>query len=953
MSRPSSRGARDSTLRQSIGRKTVLEALQSSTMTVAHALRLTASQNIMPALMASSIGFYVSSAEELEPLARSFTLQHYTAGQELAQSPMYFVLSGSASVVMKDTTISKRTGEWIFHKGAMQKHELEPGNYAWSYDGNELHGVGGHRAVAEATVSEGSMLHGHQPHLMAKTRGLFQPIKRQFTVGSDLSVHSARKGRQQAAAAAARKKRANNRLSERSSVSSRRDSWADDDDPTLITRVVATTDCQVFQLTRRALMRFIATSQTAFHAATRSLQLNQLLLEYPPIGKSTVAERDVATLAHEAVFLSYEEGDVVYSEGSRAAGLYLVIRGAVSVTHPPSSTLRPASGAGRVGGGGLLSLAHEQLGAAGSAGGVQSEDSRDRGHTALVTPGGYFGELGELLRWETHSGAAVAKSKTLIAYLPRGPVLDTALFLLPELSESLQFDARRRLLEMCRAERLPFFANLSDDKLRLAARQSSLLVGLTPGEPIAHQGSELDGLYVVITGRVRATRKAVPLDASPPHQPAAGGTPPAAAESAPAGSSKSGSGSGDEGMTSAGNLSERLFSMDIFGNQGSSRAPATAPAGAPSSPAAAGMPAPGGANGNAPGAALVGQRRNSIRISIRKLSGGSTSGRSSSDSPTGVRTSGKGGGGGDGGGGGGGGGGGSNASEWLVNAGGMFGEVPLLYVGQGSAATYTPTSYDSDGLGNTSLLLVPRTLIHSFFDATLLAEVKIKLLREEASLVDILDHPTARRLFALHLDSRRLGASHALAFHTAVNRYIKVHDLATLPAAMLCISQSLVGEFVMRRSPHVVTMSDESREAILEAHKVGAVPHPMLEAEASTIIQTLTKVDLPGFCSSAVYQDLLSSVGSFSAELVACNIQCHPGHLKALASATAAAGKEIDAAMPHISIVQFSDADGAPSGAPAAEAAGGGEIAAPANASADLFGNSDAKDPSAISTLSA
>ena len=157
MSRPSSTGARDSTLRQSIGRKTILEALQSSTMTVAHALRLTASQNIMPALMASSIGFYMSSTEELEPLARSFTLQSYTAGQELAESPMYFVLSGSTSVVMKDTTISKRTGEWIFHKGAMQKHELEPNNYAWSYDGTELHAVGGHRARADSAYdSRGS-----------------------------------------------------------------------------------------------------------------------------------------------------------------------------------------------------------------------------------------------------------------------------------------------------------------------------------------------------------------------------------------------------------------------------------------------------------------------------------------------------------------------------------------------------------------------------------------------------------------------------------------------------------------------------------------------------------------------------------------------------------------------------------------------------------------------------
>ena len=147
----------------------------------------------------------------------------------------------------------------------------------------------------------------------------------------------------------------------------------------------------------------------------------------------------------------------------------------------------------------------------------------------------------------------------------------------------------------------------------------------------------------------------------------------------------------------------------------------------------------------------------------------------------------------------------------------------------------------------------------------------------------------------MHLDSRRIGASHTLDFHIAVTRFEKVCAL-NLPAALLAISQSIVGEFVMRRSPHAVAMEDESREVILAAHAKGAVPVALLHKEAAAIIDNLTHKDLPGFTLSSSFQELLSSLGAFSAELVASDTMCSAEHLVAFERMAHGARKQADSA---------------------------------------------------------
>ena len=54
----------------------------------------------------------------------------------------------------------------------------------------------------------------------------------------------------------------------------------------------------------------------------------------------------------------------------------------------------------------------------------------------------------------------------------------------------------------------------------------------------------------------------------------------------------------------------------------------------------------------------------------------------------------------------------------------------------------------------------------------------------------------------------------------------------------------------------------------------GAVPASILNKEADASFQALSTNDLPGFLESSAFQELLSSLGSYSAELVATNAQC-------------------------------------------------------------------------------
>ena len=96
----------------------------------------------------------------------------------------------------------------------------------------------------------------------------------------------------------------------------------------------------------------------------------------------------------------------------------------------------------------------------------------------VKAPGSYFGELPMVLRWNAMGSTAVARSRVLIATVPRSD-LTAILGSLPELEAALMLDAKKRLLEMLRATKCPFFAEMADDEPSLTLGQR-LMIALVP-----------------------------------------------------------------------------------------------------------------------------------------------------------------------------------------------------------------------------------------------------------------------------------------------------------------------------------------------------------------------------------------------------------------------------------------------------------------------------------------
>ena len=112
-------------------------SLGSMTNAVSTAFRRLKVQQIMSAIYDSPLGYYVDSMDDLESLARSFTFQSFSKDQELPQAACYFILQGSIAVRQHGVSIAKGANDWVFNASAVPERDLDPRNYAWSYEGYE------------------------------------------------------------------------------------------------------------------------------------------------------------------------------------------------------------------------------------------------------------------------------------------------------------------------------------------------------------------------------------------------------------------------------------------------------------------------------------------------------------------------------------------------------------------------------------------------------------------------------------------------------------------------------------------------------------------------------------------------------------------------------------------------------------------------------------------------
>ena len=701
--------------------------------------------------------------------------------------------------------------------------------------------------------------------------------------------------------------------------------------------VTAAADAQVLYLSPRGLLRFLATSKEAFEAMRHVLRTETVFGSQAQVAEVPVASPPLLQqLALSGHFTTFEAGARIFGEHTKADGLCVLVHGQAVVSTCPSvaGSVPASSGASEasftsavsssgeggpgswkrslstaVGLGACASSvgpssgvsssaapACSACGATGHGGGAsggasgscrgsslhdsfRSESSAPAGTLGnfsgtVLAAGAVFGELASLLGWPTYCCTAVAKSRSLVMTVPMS-ALKPLFGRLPALEEAVGREAKLRMFETLRAESASLFADLSDERLRIAAREAMLLVDVKRGAPICSQGEPAHSTYLVLGGKVDATRQPQPpadddatsLPPSPPNDspPASGGASGAAALTP---SATEASSAPTVGLLAASffrplesgppppppppppqqqqqQVAARTDRSDShagwFLGKASEAAPAAddAAAAAERDAAALGAALEPFARGLSPAgatelpAAVEGDGLAAPPAHSGSPSLGSAAAAARAD------------------------------QAYQLQPGEWFAEIPLLTNEGGYRASYRA------GPHGATLLAFPRgaLLTGCAADRSLIAEVHLKLLRQRCSLHHILDHRRARALFSAYLDSCRIGASHALNFYLAVRRYERVQAL-DLPAALLSISQSIVGEFVHSRSAHAVHLStDDAREQIMSASERGAVPIGIFLRESTAIFEMLQVTYVEGFLASPPFLDLLRVLGAYSTEL--------------------------------------------------------------------------------------
>ena len=137
--------------------------------------------------------------------------------------------------------------------------------------------------------------------------------------------------------------------------------------------------------------------------------------------------------------------------------------------------------------------------------------------------------------------------------------------------------------------------------------------------------------------------------------------------------------------------------------------------------------------------------------------------------------------------------------SWDINPGEYFGEMPLLFSAARCGATYA-SRYEG-----CKLLAFPKPAFIAIFsnDRSLLAEVRIKLLRSSCGLNDIISNRRARPRFVSFLENESRGLSFGLMYYEAASQVPSPSHLGNgLSFSVHVPSQSMSHLTPYRTPPH-------------------------------------------------------------------------------------------------------------------------------------------------------
>ena len=204
------------------------------------------------------------------------------------------------------------------------------------------------------------------------------------------------------------------------------------------------------------------------------------------------------------------------------------------------------------------------------------------------------------------------------------------------------------------------------------------------------------------------------------------------------------------------------------------------------------------------------------------------------------------------------------SESWTLSFGHYFGEMGLML-------PTAPIAVElSSGFDEVTLLCLKEAEFVQLFhkDKMLLAELRMRVHQQNASLTTILEHSRARTLFIEYLRKSGGGGEARLAFYEAVTQYLQLEPSGFQKAAR-AIAEGILKEYVPNHAIGRVELSNALRSEGLAALTEGNLDkYPeVLRRMREEVFFALKGIYLRAFTSSEPFTDLLKALSQGGADL--------------------------------------------------------------------------------------
>ena len=244
--------------------------------------------------------------------------------------------------------------------------------------------------------------------------------------------------------------------------------------------------------------------------------VERYLSKVPFIQRARLSAQQLRTVGELGSYITRDAGQVLFSQGDAADAFYVLLKGAVEVWVDRSKGTSSSSGIG---------AAPAPAPPAAPAAQAGSESPTMQRVASTLSPGDHIGESALVVEGDRSATIRVTARSIFFALEKHnfGALMQVA----PSLEAGIMLHTKERLMQVYRQLRIPFFAELTDKKIKSAAEHSllehwnvrrpsalCLSVGSYPrsccvrgtreqaGDVVCHKGDDGKAFYVVVSGGV-------------------------------------------------------------------------------------------------------------------------------------------------------------------------------------------------------------------------------------------------------------------------------------------------------------------------------------------------------------------------------------------------------------------------------------------------------------------